>query len=130
MEPTKQPGSEVKDQSFRTQHKLWKQETAQKKLRLPSPVTDSAPCAHLFRFTALHSASKVGKCIKQSHLISGREDNQKENIMKLVMETAGAYPVEIKASRHEPGLPLYKILLGFSAQHTEKALGREFWTTS
>lgn len=93
-------------------------------------MTDSASCYHLFGFTALRSASEVGKCIKQSHPISGKEGNQKENIMKPVMEMAGAYPVEIKASRHEPRLPLYKILLGFSVQHPEKVLGREFWTTS
>lgn len=93
-------------------------------------MTDSASCPHLFGFTALHCASKVGKCIKQPRPISGKEANQKENIMKPVMEMAGAYPVEIKASRHEPGLLLYKTLLGFSAQHPEKALEREFWTTS
>lgn len=75
------------------------------------PVTDSAPCPHLFGFTALQAASQVGKCIKQSHPISGQEDSQKETTMKPVMEMAGAYPAEIKASRHEPGLPLYKILL-------------------
>lgn len=94
------------------------------------PVTDSASCPHLFGFMALHAASQVGKCIKQSHPISGQEDTQKETTMKPVMEMAGAYPAEIKASRREPGLPLYKILLGFSTQHPEKVLGREFWTTS
>lgn len=128
MKPTVQPGSKARDQN-------WGSGTNCGSGKQPKgnagPVTDSASCSHLFGFTALHSASQVGKCIKRFHLISSREDNQKGNIMKPVMEMAGAYPVEIKASRHGPGLSLFKkILLGFSAQHPVKALGREFWTTS
>jgi hypothetical protein len=50
--------------------------------------------------------------MKRFHLIASREADQKENIMKLVMEMAGVYPVEIKASRHEPGLSLLQNTAG------------------
>lgn len=67
-------------------------------------MTDSVFYSHLFGFTALHFASKVGE-IRKNNSVSGRQDNQKEKIINQFMQTVGAYPVKIQSQHISvPGL--------------------------
>lgn len=80
-------------------------------------MTDSVFCSHLFGFTELHFASKVGE-IRKNNSVSGRQDNQKEKIINQFMQTVGAYPVKVQSQHICARIDFFsKILVSFPRQH-------------